>query len=283
MKLRIIYNFFAIALLAFIFQSRSAGPATVQGLQVTGAPGSDGDMGTCGNSGCHPQGSFNPSLSIELLDDAGGAVDKYVPGTTYNVRITVTAGDGAPAAYGMQAVVLDAGENDVSNWTDVPSGLQTANVGGRNYLEQSSASQENIFITKWTAPAASTGAVTFYSAGLAINSNGNTAGDGSANSSLTVAEDDENSTSNLDRDFATINIYPNPVGEVMTLDITSRTAGAFEVNFADVSGKILRTETISLTSGKNEKSFNVSDLQKGYYLIQLCGDEHVTAKQMIKL
>jgi hypothetical protein len=276
MKFRIFYKFFALAFLAFIFQSRSSGPAGVANLQVTGAPGN----GTCANAGCHTAGSFSPVLDIELLEN-GVAVDSYEPGNDYTIRVTVS-GSGGPSGYGFQATSLDASNNKAGTFT-ASAGQQVVPSGGRDYWEHNSMAGSGVFESTWTAPEADAGTVTFYSSGIAANSNGGTSGDGTAVNTLSIEEDIDNSTFSNERDYATIMVKPNPVADQMKLAITSRAAGDFEVRIADLSGKIIRTEAIFLSSGENEKSFSVQDLESGYYSIQLCGENHVTAVQMLKL
>lgn len=281
MKFRILYKFFALAFLAFIFQSRSAGPANVAGLQVTGAPGSTGNMGTCANSGCHTAGTFDPTLSIELLDN-DAPVDKYEPGKAYTIRVTIGNGSGSPSVYGFQATSLDGSDNAIGSF-DAGSGQQVVSFSGRDYLEHTSSASSGVFESTWTAPAADAGSVTFYSAGIAANGNGGTSGDGNAAATLTVEEDDANSTFSTNRDYATIAVAPNPVADLLKLDITSRAAGNFDLRIVDLSGKIVKTEPISLNSGDNQESFSVADLESGYYVVQLCGETHVASVQMLKL
>ena len=277
MKFSIFYKLFALAFLAFVFQSRSGGPANVQGLQVSGAPGN----GTCANSGCHTAGQFDPALSIELLDD-GTAVDKYEPGKTYTVRVTVSAGSGTPNGYGFQATSRTAA-NTAAGTFSAGVGQQVTPVGANAYLEHSDIANSGVFESAWTAPLANTGAVTFYAAGIAANGNGGSSGDGHAQGNLSIEEDDASSTSFAERAYATMDIAPNPVVDEMKLKIISRSSGNFDLRIADVSGKIIRTEAIFLNSGQNEKTFSIGDLESGYYVVQLRGDSHVTSAQLLKL
>lgn len=277
MKIRIFYKFFALAFLAFIFQSRSSGPAQIAGLQVTGAPGN----GTCANSGCHTAGQFDAALNIELLDN-GDAVDKYEPGKSYTVRVTVSNGSGNPGGFGFQATSRDD-SNNTGGTLEAGNGQQIISIAGKEYLEHNSMASDGVFESTWVAPDANAGTITFYSSGIAANGTGGTAGDGTANGTLVVEEDIDNSTFTNDRDYATVLVAPNPVADQLKLAITSRAAGNFDIRISDASGKIVRTESVFLNSGKNEKSFSVQDLVKGYYSVQLCGENHITSVQMLKL
>lgn len=282
MKFKIIYKIFALAFLAFIFQSRSAGPANVAGLEVTGAPGSVGNMGTCANAGCHANNAFAASASIELLDGTD-LVDQYEPGKSYTLRVTGVAGSGAPTGYGFQAVSLDGSDSQAGVWGDVGSGAQTVAISGRSYAEHSLVSATSNFDLEWIAPDANTGEVTFYSAVALVNGNGNSSGDGVGVTTLTIGEKEPNNTSSAIRELANLSVYPNPVQNELNIEITSQNTGVFQLRFVDISGKVIRIEQIEVNSGTNRKAFDVSDVNKGFYLIQLFGDDYVASTEMLKM
>ncbi|MDF1864042.1 MAG: T9SS type A sorting domain-containing protein [Saprospiraceae bacterium] len=282
MKFKIIYKIFALAFLAFIFQSHSAGPGTVLGAQVAGAPGSVGNMGTCANAGCHANNAFAASASIELLDGTD-LVDQYEPGKSYTLRVTGVAGSGAPAGYGFQAVSLDGSDSQAGSWGDVGSEAQTVDLSGRSYAEHNSISATNTFDLEWIAPDANTGEVTFYSAVALVNGNGNSSGDGVGVTTLTIGEKEPNNTSSAIRELANLSVYPNPVQNELNIEITSQNTGVFQLRFVDISGKVIRIEQIEVNSGTNRKAFDVSDVNKGFYLIQLFGDDYVASTEMLKM
>ncbi|MEO1262300.1 MAG: choice-of-anchor V domain-containing protein [Bacteroidota bacterium] len=282
MKLRNVYKLFILALLYVGLQSRSAGPAGVLGFGVTGAPGSVGSDGTCGNVGCHFQGDFSPTASIQLLDGSD-EVTEYIPGKAYTVRVSIVAGDGTPSSYGFQAVPLDDSESQAGTWSDIGSGQQAVSVGTREYLEHSNSSQNNTFESEWTAPELGTGDVTFYAAGIAANNNGTSTGDGTANTSLVISESPVNSISGANGDIADFDIFPNPVKETLNLDINSRITGDFEVRILDVVGRVVTTtNSISLQSGQQVTSLSVGNLTPGLYIVQLAGEDHQVAVKMLK-
>lgn len=278
MKIKFLYNFFALALLAFVFQSRSAGPAAIQGIQATGAPGN----GTCGNMGCHTTGAFNPTLKLELLDN-GNPITAYVPDKAYMLKVTVTPAAGTPTGYGFQALSLDASDDQAGSWGTLGTDQHVVPIAGRNYVEHNAANTTtNFFEMEWIAPAATTGAVTIYAAGLAVNLNGNAGGDGVATSSLELPEDNSSNVSSVLGQYASMKVFPNPVQEDLNLEITSRTSGTFTLRFADISGKIIREEQIYLQSGLNQQNLLVDDLEKGHYILQLSGAEHLASTAMLK-
>lgn len=189
MKQKTLLTIFGLAFLAFVFSSNSGGRASSGGAGNTGAPG---ETGTCAS--CHSGGSFGSSLSVQVFN-AGTTtpVTNYMPGTTYDLKVTVTNSSGSPAGYGFQMVALKNSTNtSTGTWTTPGSNTKIATAGTRSYVEHGvggTYSTSNIFTTKWVAPASGTGNVTFYSAGNVVNGNGGTSGDSPTSSvSVTLSE-----------------------------------------------------------------------------------------------
>lgn len=285
MKSRKIYALTLAVGAAIFFLSNAGGPGTQFSRQVTGAPGSlsqgAGQPGTCGNAGCHNAGAFSPSLTIELLD-GGTPVEKYDPEKSYTLRIKNTPGNGSPARFGFQAVALDADNAQAGAWGDLGTGKQKVDLGGRSYAEHTAPSMSGTFEMEWIAPAIGTGDVTFYSASNAVNNNGNSTGDGTAASTLTLTENPVSSTFELGRELTSMNVLPNPVGERLNLQVNSRNAGSFRLRIIDVTGAVVRLESLQLHAGVNRNEFDVAALPAGLYVLQLFGDGHVAASQMLK-
>ena len=283
MKLSNVYKLFILALLYVGLQSRSTGPATSnQMLEVTGAPGStNAPPGTCANTGCHNPVNFDPSASIQLLDGSN-VVTEYEPGKAYTLRISIVPGNGTPARYGFQAVALNGSDNQAGSWGTLGSGQQVAVLSNRDYLEHSLPSSENIFESEWVAPAVGTGDVTFYAAGVAANGAGGSTGDGVANTTLDVTESPINSTADANGGIASFDIFPNPVADVLNLQINSRINGDFKLRIMDVTGKVTSQTAISLQNGQQVTNVPVGNLNPGLYVVQLCGEDHLAAVQMLK-
>ncbi|MCC6724570.1 MAG: T9SS type A sorting domain-containing protein [Saprospiraceae bacterium] len=279
MKFKNIYTVAALLGLFILLQSKSGGPATQLGLRVSGAPGD----GTCANTGCHTAGSFDPSLSVQLLE-GDNPVTKYDPGKTYTLRVAITPGDGNPARHGFQAVALDASNAQAGDWDgSLPAGVTTKIVASRSYIEHSSPKTANFFEVPWVAPAAGTGKVTFYSAGLAANNNSQVSGDGMAASKITIDENTTSNTLDIGQALARMEVLPNPVSDMLNLRITSRTAGEHKLRIFDAAGNVVKMAPTSLQVGQNTASVPVGELAAGLYLVQLCGNGHLAAVQMVKL
>ncbi len=279
MKFKNIYAIAGLLGLIILLQGKAGGPATQQNLRVTGAP----SEGTCANTGCHTAGSFSPSLSIKLFD-GDNEVTKYDPGKTYTLKINNTPGSGTPASFGFQAVSLNGSNVQAGDWGTAPTGMKKKTISNRNYIEHGEPLTSGDFEVPWVAPAAGTGEVTFYSASIATNNNLQTTGDGMAKSSLAVAENTTSSTTELGNEIAKMEILPNPVSEVLNLQIASRTAGSHKLRIFDAAGNVVKMAPTDLQIGQNTATVPVGELAPGLYLVQLCGEgRHLAALQMVKL
>ncbi len=279
MKFRNLYTVAGIIGLFVLLQSRAGGPATQGNLRVSGAPGD----GTCANSTCHTAGSFQPLVSMSLFDGNNLTI-KYEPGKTYTLKIINSPISGAPARYGFQAVTLNATNAQAGDWGTSPAGMTQKTISGRKYIEHSAPATTGVFEVPWVAPAAGTGNVTFYAASVAANNNSQVSGDGSASNTLTIQElGGVSSTDEQGQDFATLEVMPNPVADMLNLRITSRLAGDHKIRVFSANGALLKSAPVSLQPGQNTASIPVGELTPGIYLVQVLGEGGMAAVQMLKI
>jgi len=259
--MKLFYTFLFIAGSIF-FISSSGGRAAAAGEGNTGAPGDDPKL--CQN--CHSAGSFGPDISISLTDSDGTLVNAYEAGVTYIAEVSI-ATETAPQAYGFQMVALTDLDNVSTNsFANPSSNAKLSNANSRQYAEHNQPSQTNTFTVEWTAPAEGSGPVTFYSAGNAVNLTQGTAGDGSDNTSLTIAESIMSSSQDLA--FTNLNVYPNPSNGIINIDGLSDEIKSITV--FDMYGKII--SAIPRT-GENE-ILDLHAYSSGIYLVQLLSDSN---------
>lgn len=153
----------------------------------TGSPGE----GTCID--CHSDYSANMAGgSIAIAGITGGT---YTPGTTYNLSVTVARSGMTVFGLGVEAlnsanspagtfVVTNSAETQIKNAT-VSSVVRPNLV---HQLDGGATNNTHTFNFNWTAPAAGTGNVTLYYAGIAGDHDGNEAGDYTYNGSLALTE-----------------------------------------------------------------------------------------------
>lgn len=279
MKLRIIYTLFSLATGLFLWMGNSGGAAAVQNQDRTNGPAA---MGFCGNSFCHDDGSFSPTLEIQLLD-AGSPVTNYVPGQTYTLSVTITATSGTPAEYGFQAVALDASDLNTGTFGTPASGQQITSIGnGNQYWEHAGAQLENQFEIEWTAPMdATAGEITFYSAGIAANDGNGNGGDGAASSQLSV-QPMASSIFQIATLPIEVQVYPNPVKDVANVAINSDKHSTVNLNIFDVHGRLVQQQNTDLQVGDNQFSVEMNDLATGIYHLQVTDGERIKSLKILK-
>jgi len=284
MKLKIIYTFFALMVGAFLFLSNAGGRASAQSEGNTGAPNDNTtvDNRTC--QSCHNNGTFGVTPVLEITD-AGGTVitDNFNPGETYNVKMTVDA-TGSPAGYGFQMVALNAADGSdgaaVNTWANGSSNVQFATLGnGRQYAEQNAISTSNEFTMEWTAPAS--GTVTFYYGGNAVDDSSNTNGDNAIMGSTSI-DADPNALNELEKTVA-LDIFPNPVNDVLNLRTNAQTTDTYDLQLFDQNGKQISTERLMIPSGENVAPIEVANLPTGIYSLILSYGKNQITKKMLKL
>lgn len=239
------------------------------GQGVTGAPGENG--GSCGQSGCHSAGAFDPSLSVTLTDSEGETVTEYLPEQVYTVSLKINHGTAAiPGGYGFQMVCLDADDDSpINSFSDFPQDVGPVTINGRQYVEQTARLPvDSIFMT-WTAPAESTGPVTFYAIGNAANGNGGSQGDGVANDSFTFNEGEISTTNDIET--IELGIYPNPTVDYLNVP-NSISVASMEIMSMD--GKL------QITSYSNQ--VDISELPSGTYVVSLSDKNQKLYRQVIQ-
>ena len=165
--MRLLFSTLIFSLIVLLSMGNKNGRASSANRGNTGAPGDETSLGqpkTCMN--CHNQGPITASLAISVLDADNQPVTQYRPGQPYTAQVKITASGSGLMGYGFQMIALrDAGNTDLDGFTDSnPNNYKIASISnGRTYAEHDNISSSNTFNVNWTAPAAGTGSVTFYS------------------------------------------------------------------------------------------------------------------------
>ncbi|MEN8224127.1 MAG: T9SS type A sorting domain-containing protein [Bacteroidota bacterium] len=74
----------------------------------------------------------------------------------------------------------------------------------------------------------------------------------------------------LDESFMNkISLYPNPVREVLNVELYAEKASTLNVHVVNQIGQIVISKTENLMSGNNKFTLNTADLQNGYYTVKL--------------
>ena len=292
MKFKFIYTFFTLILCSVLFIASKDGRAFDQGKGNTGAPGdetnSNGSAKTCQT--CHNTSStIQVSLDIEVMNEGGDVVTEYIPEQTYDVKVTVNSlGTETPGGYGFQLLCLKAPLNqNGDNWDAFGNPgdnvrIAVTSSNGRQYAEHKGPSSSNEFMVEWTAPAVGTGTITLYSCGNGVNLNDESGGDHAACNQLQLTEGELIATKDL-VDFVSLNIFPNPVDDVLNFEINSQVSGTYDVRIYNLFGQLVQTDQIDLNVGNNSKYLNVNGLEEGSYLLQVANGEKMTTRKIVKM
>lgn len=219
-------------------------------LPATGGPAESGN--TCFQSGCHVGAPMDASNIITTDIPAGG----YVPGTTYNITVTVT-GSGAK---GFMMSSQNVSGSFIGTWM---SGTGSK-ITFTNYITHSTDKPASpaVWAFKWKAPAAGSGSTTLYGA-FAVTRNT------THKQTITVKESGATGVAEVNNGAA-FNAYPNPITNQLTLSLDLLQSEHMTINMVSIDGK---QSTVLFdgvrASGKQEASFDVSHMDNGIYLIHI--------------
>lgn len=241
-------------------------------LNDTGAlPGHAGDPagGNLNCTSCHSDVPIATMQTGWITSNIPGT--GYVPNTTYT--ITATGAGAGHTKFGFE--VSPQNSSGTFLGTLVNTSSQTQLTTDPNYithtLSGTSGTGFKTWIFNWTAPAASSGSVTFYGAFNITNADNGTSGDTIMLSTLTV---NENITGIEENDLLTkISLYPNPFSNQTTLrtDYHLKNVTLTVTNYIG--------QTVAQINNINGKTitFNRDNLPSGQYLVCLTQDNKIIA------
>lgn len=271
-KTTILYALLLSAGSFIMLQSFSGGPAG-SGRNQTGALSSN----NC--SQCHSDNNnFNSSSTIQVTDAGGNVVTSYDPGVTYTVTFSLAA-TGA-SGYGMQMLILDAGNASVGTLSSSSSNAKTTSLAGRVYFEHNARSTSNIFTASWTAPAAGTGNVTMYGSGMAVNGNGGTSGDDPTPSiTVSLTESGTINVNTIEDQANQFNIFPVPNNG--TFSIENKQNDAIEyVRILTLTGAEVSQQQVYVPAGATGQ-LRFNDLAPGVYQVVAEGKASRQARTIV--
>lgn len=246
----------------------------------TGAPagrtGSPGDGGnTCSTVGCH--GATPQTTTINMFS-VGVPAAGYNPGQTYLVQVSFngTFIKGFQISPQNQSGAL---LGELINTTT--SGNQSTKlVGSGKYITHTIAqSQANASWTfQWRAPAAGTGAVTFY--GAFVNGRNQQL----FTQSITVQENPAASIAETGK-LKQFRMYPNPVNDRLTLSYSLERTEKVNIKVYDITGReALQLINEQQEAGEHQMSFDLKpQLNPGVYFVSVdAGGKRFSQKLLVK-
>lgn len=79
-----------------------------------------------------------------------------------------------------------------------------------------------------------------------------------------------------------INLYPNPVKDVINLVYNLRHKSNITINIIDYSGKIISSTLIKSYTGNNNITLNTNDLTNGIYFVRIIADNTIKTIKFVK-
>jgi len=213
--------------------------------------------------------------------------------STYTLQLTVTDNEGATASASVH-VYVEAGS--------APAGGPVANAGKDTTIQYPQATSvvldggasydqaATISTYSWkmvggpgAAVIATPGSVSTSVSNLAV---------GIYTFALTVTDVNNNSSTDTvqvqvlseTRQSGVTNIYPNPVADYVTVDVTNNQTGKMKVSILDISGKLIKQVVFDKETTEFKVQIDASSLQRGVYLltIQYAGGGKPSAFKMVK-
>jgi len=188
MKLRIVYTFFFVLLacpLMLLFTGYSSGPASIDGIGYTGAPG-DAVL-TCGS--CHASNAFG-AVAVAVATTEGGEPTYSLTDMT-SIEVTVTAAMGMPSGYGFQLIALNGDDTPLDvTYMNLSDNLKETVVStNRKYLEHNAISTSNTFTFDFRPNAVTDTQIRFHIAAIAADGAAGNVGDSGSEGFTFVLEE----------------------------------------------------------------------------------------------
>ncbi|MBL7890623.1 MAG: T9SS type A sorting domain-containing protein [Bacteroidia bacterium] len=235
----------------------------------SGAPvaktGSPGDGANC--TQCH---SGTPTTQAGLITSTIPGAG-YTPGQTYTITASIVSNP--TVKFGFEVSPQNTAGTQMGTLI-VTNSTETQLVGSGKYITHKTAGTagtgSRTWTFDWTAPAAGSGAVTFYGAFNKTNNSGTNAGDAIVLSSLTVQENTATSIAEESTNI-NVNVFPNPSSEHFTLSYELKENSKVEAKLISLTGQVVKVlMNEEQVAGKTEKHFEIDpSIAKGTYFVSV--------------
>lgn len=84
-----------------------------------------------------------------------------------------------------------------------------------------------------------------------------------------------------DKQFAGLNLYPNPARDNLYLTFSSDTAGLGSATITDMHGRICQSNSVNIIKGNNTINVSTTALRNGMYILQLKTEKQVYARKIV--
>ena len=203
----------------------------------------------------------------------------YVPGNTYTITLVGT--HHGVQKFGFEFTAEDANNNKTGVFsivntteTQLTNNLNAVTHTGNGLIPTNS---QKHWTFDWTAPAASTGSITFYASLNAANGNNGTSGDVVYNTDSSFMEDLTSSLKTTARK-SRILVFPNPADN--TLNVTHVEKGNYKLQISDLIGRVVLREDLIVK--EDTFTLDISHIPFGVYFLQLKKNKKYSVVRFIK-
>ncbi len=294
-KKHLLFGFFATALLA-TFNYKPA----ISNIPSPDA-GNSGDPVTtvsCARSGCHPSpaqtattadlnlkiGTTTPNLTLNSSFE-------YTPGQQYSIGLSILRSASTNPFYGFQIVAMDASNNPAGTMVVTAANntkINTLAVSGHTYqyMGHKTANSNRNWVFKWTAPAVSSGPVTFYYAFNVANASSAqpTDPEGTIYHNSVTIQEMTTGINDLTDKVADLTIFPNPVSSNFGLSFNLKETNQVAAQLYSLSGQMVK-ELINekMSEGGFNQQFDINELPAGIYLVKMSVGSAWVTKKIVKI
>ncbi|MFM7016562.1 MAG: choice-of-anchor V domain-containing protein [Bacteroidota bacterium] len=237
-----------------------------------------GGNSTC--TDCHSGTAITATTQATITSTIPAA--GYTPGTVYTVTATVTYA--GRSTFGFEVSPQNSSGTKLGTLT-LTSSSTTKLVGSSKYITQTQAgttgtSGSHTWTFNWTAPAAGSGAVTFYGAFLAANGNGGSSGDQTYKTSYTVAEAVASGVNELQANTNALSVIN--LNSALHISYTAQSSATANVELYNLQGALVGSTSFDKQNAGNvELNFDLKGgLNTGIYIVKVQQGTQVLTKKL---
>lgn len=248
----------------------------------TGAPAgvaNDPSSGSATCTNCHGGTATNATAAQASITSTIPAAG-YTPGTTYT--ITATVNFTGRSTFGFEVSPQNAAGTKLGTLINTSS--QTKLVGSNKYITHTQAGNSGTntksWTFDWTAPAAGTGAVTFYGAFMAANGNGTSSGDIVYRTSYAVSEAVASGVNELQANTNALTVIN--LKNALQISYTAQSAASANVELYNLNGTLVSSTSFEQQNAGNvDLNVDVKDgLNTGIYIVKVQQGTQVLTKKL---
>jgi hypothetical protein len=245
-----------------------------------GVTNSPHDGFSCAISGCHDSHSLQ---SAQPWISSNVPVPGYSPGIVYTM--TAKAVKIGMTSFGFQISPQNASGTELGKL--IVTNSTTTQIASGKYIEQTQNGYIGVDSVVWTfnwkAPAAGTGAVTFYGCFNAGTGNSSSLGSFVYPATLVIPENVAAGINNIENETTSFSVFPNPAREQVNISYTLTETSKIEVNLFGIDGRMISNFANSkIEEGEHTQKLKLPlGIKPGIYLIQFIVNNKPTVQSVI--